>query len=77
MDCGMRKLKFKKQKDREWVQPIMKGYLMACCDCGLVHRLDFKIVGKKKVQFRASRARNITAKLRREQRIVLRREIAE
>lgn len=27
-----------------WVAPLMKGYKMACCDCGLVHDLDFQIV---------------------------------
>ena len=28
----------------EWVQPVKTGYLMECCDCGLVHRLDFRVV---------------------------------
>ena len=68
----MKQKRFKKVKDREWIQPVMKGYLMACCDCGLVHRMDFRIVkGHKKrklveqVQLRASRARNYTAAQRR------------
>ncbi len=64
----MKHHRFKKAKDREWIQPVMRGYLMACCDCGLVHRMDFRIVkGKRKerVQFRASRARNYTSRLRR------------
>lgn len=44
----------------QWVQPRRKGYRMACCDCGLIHTMDFRIVkyGKKrrsKVQFRAFR----------------------
>lgn len=26
----------------EWVTPIPKGYLMQCCDCGLVHEMQFK-----------------------------------
>lgn len=26
----------------EWVMPIPKGYLMKCCDCGLVHEMQFK-----------------------------------
>jgi hypothetical protein len=26
----------------DWQFPIMRGYLMACCDCGLVHEVDFK-----------------------------------
>lgn len=24
-----------------WVQPIMRGYLFKCCDCGLVHEMQF------------------------------------
>ena len=28
----------------EWVRPVMKGYRMACCDCGLVHKIDFKVI---------------------------------
>lgn len=33
----------------EWIKPRMKGYQMACCDCNLVHTLDFKIVRRGKV----------------------------
>ena len=34
-----------------WVSPVMKGYRMACCDCGLVHTMEFEVVrfSKKKV----------------------------
>ncbi len=43
----------------EWVMPIPKGYLMKCCDCGLSHRLNFRLVpygkGKVKIQFQAFR----------------------
>lgn len=65
---------FKKQKSGEWVQPVMRGYLMGCCDCGLVHRLDFRIVGsrKLKVQFRAYRHIGRTKALRRRQGIDVR-----
>ena len=28
----------------EWVQPISRGYLLTCCDCGLVHSFDFRVV---------------------------------
>ncbi len=28
----------------EWTQPIMRGYLMQCCDCGLVHELQFRVL---------------------------------
>jgi len=60
--------KYKKAKDKEWIQPIKKGYLMACCDCGLVHKMDFRIV-KDRVQFRASRAVKKTKMLRRKHNI--------
>lgn len=47
----------------DWVQPRMKKYLMACCDCDLVHELQFRIAGEK-VQFRARRAEGYTRMLR-------------
>ena len=53
-----RRVKFVKVYDGDWVQPVRKGYLMKCCDCGLVHRLDFRIAeGRrgKRIQFRAFR----------------------
>jgi len=28
----------------EWISPKMKGYKMQCCDCGLIHEIDFKVV---------------------------------
>ena len=28
----------------EWVTPVRTGYLMKCCDCGLVHRIDFRVI---------------------------------
>lgn len=30
----------------EWVTPIMQRYLMACCDCGLVHEMQFGVLRK-------------------------------
>lgn len=41
-------------QDGQWIQPVRRGYKMACCDCGLVHKLDFRIK-KARVQFAASR----------------------
>lgn len=26
-----------------WQKPKMKGYLMQCCDCGLIHEVDFRV----------------------------------
>ncbi len=50
----------------EWVQPRRKGYKMACCDCCLVHVIDFRIVGdqRKRVQFRVFRHNRATATMR-------------
>lgn len=41
--------KFKKIKAlgdgwSDWELPVMKGYRLGCCDCGLVHDMDFKVV---------------------------------
>jgi len=27
----------------DWVAPVMNGYRMACCDCGLVHEMQFGV----------------------------------
>ena len=40
-----------------WVQPIVRGYRMTCCDCGLTHIMQFRVM-KGKIQFRACRAKN-------------------
>lgn len=31
----------------EWICPKMSGYRMKCCDCGLVHDVDFRVVKYK------------------------------
>jgi Zn-finger protein len=55
-------MKFYQQQEGEWIQP-MKGYRMACCDCGLVHRVEFRVV-KGRVQFRAWRDKKATTERR-------------
>ncbi len=64
----MKSKRFKKEwagKDgwTEWVQPVKRGYLMSCCDCGLVHRMNFRI-WRGRVQFKAQRAPRYTARER-------------
>lgn len=44
----------------DWIQPVSTGYKMACCDCGLVHTMDFRIY-EGRVQLRASRNNRATA----------------
>lgn len=61
-------MKYKQQFDGDLVTPKMRGYKMKCCDCSLVHVLDFfvKHHGKgHKVQFRVRQDRRATAACRR------------
>lgn len=75
----MSRLVYPKPKAGEWVQPSRKGYRMRCCDCGLVHLLQFRLVPyangtRRKIRFRVyrdeaetrrgRRANNITVKVR-------------
>ena len=34
----------------EWSYPKHKGYLMQCCDCGLVHEVEFHVLGNLEPQ---------------------------
>ena len=56
--------RYKPVRDGELVQPVMEGYRLRCCDCGLVHRIDFQIDGEH-VQLRAYRDNRATAQVRR------------
>ena len=62
-------MKYKQQFNGDWVQPIRRGYKAACCDCGLVHRLNFRIVldkrGRRFIQFQVFRDERATAAKRR------------
>ena len=54
--------------DGEWVRPTMRGHHDQCCDCGLVHILDFRIVtvrGRQQVEYRARRHGRATGGARR------------
>ncbi len=45
----------------EWIAPTpRRGYLMQCCDCGLIHRLNFDLIparngAGKRIVFQAFR----------------------
>lgn len=47
----------------DWIRPA-QGYRMGCCDCGLVHEMEFRVSGEK-VEFRAKRHARATAVKRR------------
>ena len=55
---------YKKVVENEWQQPVANNYKMCCCDCGLVHNMDFRIF-KGKVQMRARRNNRATGQIRR------------
>jgi hypothetical protein len=48
----------------DWHQPNHTDYKLACCDCGLIHKMQFRVV-KGQVEFRASRDERATAARRR------------
>ena len=58
-------MKYDEPKSNEWVLPFRENYKMACCDCGLVHMVDFRIKDKR-VWFRVRRNNRATAAIRRE-----------
>lgn len=50
----------------EWVRPVMNGYKLACCDCGLVHDVDFRVSEDlERVEFRVFRNNRATGQIRR------------
>lgn len=66
--------KWEEPKAGAWVQPVPRGYKLRCCDCGLVHTMDFRVIkwaggARTKVQFRVrDRDERATAAIRREAR---------
>ena len=74
-DCvaGVRevKLEFDEPKSGEWVQPIRRGYLYCCCDCALVHKMDFRVY-RGRAQFRVWRDKGNTKRARKQFRVIVR-----
>ena len=61
-------MKYDEPENGEWVYPVKRGYKMVCCDCGLVHRMDFDHVScgrGRQVIFRVFRDNRATAAIRR------------
>lgn len=34
----------KGSKFTHWIRPVMTGYHLSCCDCGLVHTINFQAI---------------------------------
>lgn len=67
--------KYRSVSDGEWVQPVRRGYKMACCDCGLVHVMNFRLAKNGRgafIQFQAFRDEGKTRALRKRDGIRLR-----
>lgn len=39
--------KYPKVFEGEWIAPRKTAFRIGCCDCGLVHRLNFKVFSTK------------------------------
>lgn len=61
-------VRYKQMYDGDRVRPVMKGYRMRCCQCDLIHILDFFVIrwGRGyKVEFVARQDKRATAGIRR------------
>ena len=59
---------YKPVTEGEWLAPIMRGYRIKCCDCHLVHAIDFKVTHRGRghdVWIRIRRLNRATAAARR------------
>jgi hypothetical protein len=58
-------MKYTQINDGEWFEPKpQRGHKMACCDCGLIHTMNFRVKDGK-VQIQATRDNRATANRRR------------
>lgn len=57
-------MKYEQAFNGEWIQPVKTGYRMRCCDCDLVHIVDFRIKNGR-IQIRPTRDNRKTAASRR------------
>lgn len=62
------KSKYEQAKSGKWIWPKRRGYKMICCDCGLVHKIDFALDHKSRILVRFWRDKRATAAIRREAR---------
>jgi len=51
--------------DGEWIEVVKRGYKEQCCDCGLIHRHNYRINAKGGIEIQSSVDRRATAAARR------------
>ena len=49
----------------EWYRLKLDGWKHCCCDCGLVHKVYFKIINKSNLEARFERDERATGQIRR------------
>lgn len=62
--------------DGEWVQPVRRGYRLQCCDCCLIHVINFRLKKHGKgflIQLQAFRDDRATARQRKRQKVKVKR----
>ncbi len=55
-------LEWQQGKEGEWVQPPRKNFYIQCCDCHLIHRVNFRLVNTgtyNKIQLQVFRADDV------------------
>lgn len=57
-------MRYARVTDGEWVRPFRRGYRMACCDCGAVHVVNFRVKDGA-IEFQPTRNSKATWALRR------------
>lgn len=61
----IKRVQYRQACDGDWIEPTpQRGHKMRCCDCGLIHRINFRVV-RGRVQFQAWRDARATAAARR------------
>ena len=56
-------MKYSNLKDNEWITPLYKEFTMICCNCGLTHKVNFRIKNNR-IQLRLKRNNYSTANVR-------------
>ena len=50
--------------DGEWTGVVLRGGREQCCDCGLVHRINYRINKNGRIEFQVFRDARATAAVR-------------
>lgn len=66
----IKEIQYGKDEYTRWIHPYTNKYRIICCDCGLSHDFEFRIVDNE-VEFRARRNMRSTAQVRRHMKSIL------